>query len=1083
MLPWNPPSSFSLGGGGGDPSLQPRYPYDQQQPNHLPQQQQQPQPQQQQPQLQQQQQQQQQPQPQQQQQQQPPNPAACAYPPMTLASTLHFLQSEHRRYARDRNEWEIERAEMRARIALLEGEKRGNEGALKSLGRRCKMLEMALRGERSKFLSTTNALAGSTPSVSGTASPIPGAAPSLTATNTTTGKEGTTAGGIPPGKLASLQKESITSGDAKSSAMAPSSSSPGTGAPTVNIQPPTGGLAAHGRTDSSASLNGFATGTWGPGATLGGPGGGIGGRDPRGKARSREYLKQCLQEITYLTSSTTLNPLSTTSYAAPQVPRPRKVLPDHVPSVVSGPGMLNLGTSAAEESAAPAPAPAPAPAAPAPAASSPPAAAKPPSNPSLLTSFPSDPPSAYVPLKRQISTPGQPGPRARGDSGEKKKPEEKEGDKGEAQDEMDKAIEEMSRSDAPAEKKEVEAEPTPPPVVDEDKAEPAPAPASTAVEDPAAPAVDEPAAEPEEEHDPFEPVAESSVPAASHQAAQDEAKRELVADDDQAELAGAEAEPVPESAAVEEEPVKTEEQEQAKEEEQGSTLPSARDIFARTDSSINAVGGGNGGGVGMTGPSSGSGGTGARAGGEAKQAVTAIYRPSGSGSDEWRAKLEAAGRRAYPGFSVSSSSSSSAVGDRELEALSAWDLEEPDEEDEDEGEGGGKKDKRKKRKQPSETGLVVGLKEDERWKSTRVLRSHLEAVRAVCAGEGGEVVTAADDCTVKVWRGAFDTGGGRSSRSELEPTITYRGHTAPITSVAVSRSSDTILSASLDSTIRLWAVPPPSHEIYSAYDPSLELGTIEPAGNAVWGLALLSGEGEGEETLACITADGSIQLWALPSRELVRRWTWTWTDAEREGSSGRKKKLQAPIPTAVTTARVEGREVLVVAWQNAAVKVYEPTTGEEVTRLKGAEESSDGTPETQINALAAHPTLPLLATAHEDRFIRIFDLSTNTCLVSTLAHLDGVTSLSFSPSSAPSAGDEILLASVSHDTSLRLWHLCVPSSSSPDAGEATLTCVQEVSSHRVKGAEGVLAVAFAPEGTGERVVTAGADGSVRVWEK
>jgi striatin 1/3/4 len=67
---------------------------------------------------------------------------------MTLASTLHFLQSEHRRYARDRNEWEIERAEMRARIALLEGEKRGNEGALRDLGRRCKMLENALRGER-----------------------------------------------------------------------------------------------------------------------------------------------------------------------------------------------------------------------------------------------------------------------------------------------------------------------------------------------------------------------------------------------------------------------------------------------------------------------------------------------------------------------------------------------------------------------------------------------------------------------------------------------------------------------------------------------------------------------------------------------------------------------------------------------------------------------------------------------------------------------------------------------------------------------------------------------------------------------
>lgn len=77
-----------------------------------------------------------------------PTPLPPPPPPINLASTIHFLQTEHRRYAKDRNEWEIERAEMRARIALLEGEKRGNEGALRDLGRRCKMLELALRGER-----------------------------------------------------------------------------------------------------------------------------------------------------------------------------------------------------------------------------------------------------------------------------------------------------------------------------------------------------------------------------------------------------------------------------------------------------------------------------------------------------------------------------------------------------------------------------------------------------------------------------------------------------------------------------------------------------------------------------------------------------------------------------------------------------------------------------------------------------------------------------------------------------------------------------------------------------------------------
>jgi striatin 1/3/4 len=50
-----------------------------------------------------------------------PNPGGIPPPPplngqdFTLSSVLHFLQTEWRRYERDRNEWEIERAEMRVR--------------------------------------------------------------------------------------------------------------------------------------------------------------------------------------------------------------------------------------------------------------------------------------------------------------------------------------------------------------------------------------------------------------------------------------------------------------------------------------------------------------------------------------------------------------------------------------------------------------------------------------------------------------------------------------------------------------------------------------------------------------------------------------------------------------------------------------------------------------------------------------------------------------------------------------------------------------------------------------------------------
>lgn len=58
------------------------------------------------------------------QQQQGPQQSEIPLPPQsgqdfTLASVLHFLQTEWRRYERDRNEWEIERAEMRVRVRAL----------------------------------------------------------------------------------------------------------------------------------------------------------------------------------------------------------------------------------------------------------------------------------------------------------------------------------------------------------------------------------------------------------------------------------------------------------------------------------------------------------------------------------------------------------------------------------------------------------------------------------------------------------------------------------------------------------------------------------------------------------------------------------------------------------------------------------------------------------------------------------------------------------------------------------------------------------------------------------------------------
>jgi striatin 1/3/4 len=61
---------------------------------------------------------------------------------------MRFLQTEWHKHERDRNNWEIERAEMKARIAKLEGENRAEKRLHQVHLARIKILEKALKKER-----------------------------------------------------------------------------------------------------------------------------------------------------------------------------------------------------------------------------------------------------------------------------------------------------------------------------------------------------------------------------------------------------------------------------------------------------------------------------------------------------------------------------------------------------------------------------------------------------------------------------------------------------------------------------------------------------------------------------------------------------------------------------------------------------------------------------------------------------------------------------------------------------------------------------------------------------------------------
>jgi striatin 1/3/4 len=63
---------------------------------------------------------------------------------------MRFLQLEWHNHERARNAWDIERAEMKAKIAKQEGEVRSAKKLNDQLNRHIRMLEQALMNERAK---------------------------------------------------------------------------------------------------------------------------------------------------------------------------------------------------------------------------------------------------------------------------------------------------------------------------------------------------------------------------------------------------------------------------------------------------------------------------------------------------------------------------------------------------------------------------------------------------------------------------------------------------------------------------------------------------------------------------------------------------------------------------------------------------------------------------------------------------------------------------------------------------------------------------------------------------------------------
>lgn len=168
--------------------------------------------------------------------------------------------------------------------------------------------------------------------------------------------------------------------------------------------------------------------------------------------------------------------------------------------------------------------------------------------------------------------------------------------------------------------------------------------------------------------------------------------------------------------------------------------------------------------------------------------------------------------------------------------------------------------------------------------------------------------------------------------------MTYRGHTHGVTSVVVSASQQRIYSGSQDSTIRVWKLPSPDHELYSDHDPDSCIATLVGHSDSVWALTLIGSR------LVSASSDGLIKVWDTDTTgvPLVSSWGYFGMDPE-DVSDGEEKEHKLVgldgeriVPTSLAPVGASPK-LVAVGFSDSIVKLFDLETGKEVSRMQSDE--------------------------------------------------------------------------------------------------------------------------------------------------
>ncbi len=317
------------------------------------------------------------------------------------------------------------------------------------------------------------------------------------------------------------------------------------------------------------------------------------------------------------------------------------------------------------------------------------------------------------------------------------------------------------------------------------------------------------------------------------------------------------------------------------------------------------------------------------------------------------------------------------------------------------------------------------------------------AVNDITAAPDGSLIAAAKENGVaRIWQG-----------ESLLTTLS--GHNGPVTAVAFNADGSRLATAGADSSAKVW-------------DIAAERAILTLSGHT-GALTAVAFYPDGDR-LVTAGADGTARIWNAETglEPLVLTDHRGGVNSVRFNAAG----------TAVTTAS-----------NDQTVRVWDSATGETLLTLTAFPSA--------VNTAEFHPTQPIVATASQDTVMRLFDLTTGEQLLPLYFHPDIVNDLAYSP-------DGTQLATAGQDGVVRIWDTATGEVAWELAHQTPVASVTfRVDGSQLVAASGETAVMwdlttgesappisghnglihhaiFSPDG--QFLVTAGADGLVKLWD-